>query len=101
MIKFPMNEDFQNYINYMSLYAKMDEEKKHLYCVKYCETVNHFYYKWVEAEDKEEADEIANDSWDDWEEDHHSNLESRELVSVLREDEDEEEEDEEDEEEIE
>lgn len=101
MIKFPMNEDFQNYINYMSLYAKMDEEKKHLYCVKYCETVNHFYYKWVEAEDKEEADEIANDSWDDWEEDHHSNLESRELVSVLREDEDEEEEDEEDEEDIE
>tara|TARA_R100001082_G_C4224890_1_gene100737 strand:+ start:201 stop:395 length:195 start_codon:yes stop_codon:yes gene_type:complete len=63
------------------------ENKKHNYMVKYCEVVNHFYYKWVEAENKDEADEIANDSWDDWHEDHHSTCEERELVEIVREDE--------------
>tara|TARA_R100001509_G_scaffold100507_1_gene58755 strand:+ start:207 stop:476 length:270 start_codon:yes stop_codon:yes gene_type:complete len=86
---FPMNDHFNDYINYMCLLTFEQLEKKHLFCVKYCETVNHFYYKWVEAEDHDEADEIANDSWDDWQEDHHTSLESRELVEVVREDEEE------------
>jgi|TARA_R110000823_G_scaffold302003_1_gene423093 hypothetical protein len=52
------------------------------YMVKYCETVNHFYYKYVDAKNSDEADEIANQDYTDWTEDHHSNMEERQCVEI-------------------
>jgi len=55
---------------------------KKKYMVKYCETVNHFFYKYVDAENSDEADEIANQDHTDWTENHHSNMEERECVEI-------------------
>ena len=52
------------------------------YMVKYCETVHHFYYKYVDAQNYESADNKANLKHDDWNEHHNSVLEDRELVEV-------------------
>ena len=52
------------------------------YMVKYCETVHHFYYKYVDAQNYESADTKANLKDDDWNEHHNSVMEDRELVEV-------------------
>ena len=38
------------------------------YMVKYCETVHHFYYKYVDAQNSDSADKKANLKHDDWNE---------------------------------
>ena len=53
------------------------------YMVKYCETINHFYYKYVDAQNSESADNKANLRLDDWNEHHNSVMEDRELVEVV------------------
>ena len=50
--------------------------------VKYCETVHHFYYKYVDAQNSDSADKKANLKHDDWNEHHNSVMEDRELVEV-------------------
>lgn len=55
---------------------------KKKYMITYCETVNHFYYKYVDAKNSDEADEIANQDYTDWIENHHSNLEERQCVEI-------------------
>jgi len=52
------------------------------FIVKYCETVNHFYYKRVNANDMDKAVELADNNNDDWIEDGTGELEERELVEV-------------------
>ena len=52
------------------------------YMVKYCETINHFYYKYVDAQNSESADKKANLRHDDWNEHHNSVMEDRELSEI-------------------
>ena len=52
------------------------------YMVKYCETVHHFYYKYVDAQNWESADNKANLNHNDWNEHHNSVMEDRELAEV-------------------
>ena len=52
------------------------------YMVKYCETVHHFYYKYVDAQNSDSADRKANLRHDDWNEHHNSVMEDRELTEI-------------------
>ena len=52
------------------------------YMVKYCETINNFYYKYVDAQNWESADNKANLNHNDWNEHHNSVMEDRELAEV-------------------
>ena len=52
------------------------------YMVKYCETVNHFYYKSVDAQNQESAENKADNNKDEWIEDGVGELEERQLVEV-------------------
>jgi len=55
------------------------------YMVKYCETVNHFYYKYVDAQNQESAENKADNNTSEWIEDGVGELEERQLVEVYNE----------------
>ena len=55
------------------------------YMVKYCETVHHFYYKYVDAQNQESAENKADNNTSEWIEDGVGELEERQLVEVYNE----------------